>query len=172
MAKVDRGDDDECWPWLGAVNEETGYGIFNQNGTTRAAHQIAYEIGHGPIPDGLEPDHGCRNRPCVNWWHLEAVTHQENVLRSYSPSALAARSEECPNRHRYTAETTLLIGGQRRCAICLAAKQQRRNLTKRQARMRRKLEGVMISHGGGDTLSGRRQDANAPAFNESALAAT
>lgn len=164
MAKVDRGGPGECWPWLGAINLETGYGLFNQNGTTRLVHQVAYEIGYGKIPEGLEPDHTCRNRPCVNWFHLEAVTHRENVLRSYSPSAIAAASDECPNGHRYTPETTLDVDGQRRCAICWAAKQERRNTTKRLARMRVRLEEVVDSDGGG------RQDANAHANNEQALA--
>lgn len=134
MCKVDRCGDDECWPWLGAINRETGYGYFNQNGTIRLAHQVAYEIGHGKIPPGLEPDHTCRNRPCVNWHHLEAVTHRENVLRSTSPSALAAQSDECPNGHKYTPDTTFYIGLQRRCDLCWTAKMERRNQTKREAR--------------------------------------
>ena len=137
MTKIGHLDGSDCWMWLGALNPETGYGYFNQEGTIRLAHQVAYELGHGPMPAGLEPDHTCVNRPCVNWDHLEAVTHRENVLRSNSPAALQARSEVCPNDHHYTPANTLIIDGNRRCAICLYAKQERRNRTKREARARR-----------------------------------
>jgi hypothetical protein len=36
----------------------------------------------GPIPDGLQLDHLCRVRCCVNPNHLEPVTAKENTLRS------------------------------------------------------------------------------------------
>lgn len=45
------------------------------------AHRLSYELFVGPIPDGYELDHLCRNRGCVNPAHLEAVTHRVNVLR-------------------------------------------------------------------------------------------
>lgn len=137
MMKVGRRSDDDCWPWLGAINKISGYGYFNQNGRTRLAHQVAYEVGNGSLPEGLEPDHTCRNRPCVNWHHLEAITHRENVLRSNGASAQYARREKCPNDHPYTPETTLWTDGGRRCAICASGKKQRRNQTKREARRSR-----------------------------------
>lgn len=137
MAKIDRRSDDDCWPWLGALNSDTGYGYFNQDGKTRLAHQVAYEIAYGEIPAGMEPDHRCSNRPCVNWHHLEAVTHRENVLRSKGISAMYAHREHCPNDHPYTPDSTIWTEAGRRCAICLAAKMDRRNRTKREARMRR-----------------------------------
>ena len=45
------------------------------------AHRVAYELFVGPIPDGLELDHLCRRRNCINPDHLEAVTHAENIAR-------------------------------------------------------------------------------------------
>jgi len=42
----------------------------------------------GPVPDGLELDHLCRNRYCVNPHHLEAVSHRTNVLRGFIPPKL------------------------------------------------------------------------------------
>ena len=54
---------------------------------TFIAHRFAYQYMIGPIPDGLELDHLCRNRPCVNPYHLEPVTRAVNHARM-----LAARA--------------------------------------------------------------------------------
>jgi hypothetical protein len=80
-----------CWLWT-SIKTERGYGYFIAN-TSRAArtpnggqkrvpaHRYAYELVVGPVPEGLELDHLCRNHSCVNPAHLEPVTHQENVRR-------------------------------------------------------------------------------------------
>ena len=76
-----------------------GYGQFELGGGSRQkrnrtyAHRFAYEQAKGAIPDGLEIDHLCRNRRCVNPDHLEAVTHQENQRRSgpYRPRKYRTR---------------------------------------------------------------------------------
>lgn len=76
-----------CWIWTGYTSR-LGYGIFGPGGrsVTMPAHRWSYEHFVGPVPDGLELDHLCRVRRCVNPLHLEAVTHRENCLR-----AVAAR---------------------------------------------------------------------------------
>ena len=75
---------DTCWLWEGNIATNS-YGLYTANFSgqrqTKRAHRLAYELMVGPIPDGLELDHLCRVRNCVNPAHLEAVTHQENVLR-------------------------------------------------------------------------------------------
>jgi len=68
-----------CWEWMGACRG--GYGRFHVGNRNALAHRVAYEALVGPMPDGLQPDHLCRNRPCVNTAHLEPVTNAVNCRR-------------------------------------------------------------------------------------------
>lgn len=71
-----------CWPWLGR-KKPSGYGLYHDGkGSSRHAHRVAYELMIGPVPDEMELDHLCRRRDCVNPYHLEPVTHVENMRRS------------------------------------------------------------------------------------------
>lgn len=69
------------------VHSKTGYGKYylgREDGRpkTGLAHREIYSQQVGPIPGGLEIDHLCRNRRCVNVDHLEVVTHTENMRRA------------------------------------------------------------------------------------------
>ena len=99
-----------CWEWVGSL--------------TPSAHRFYYEREYGPIPEGLEIDHLCRNRKCVRPDHLEAVTHRENVLRGVSPPALHARKIHCPQGHLYE-------DGKRRCRECVIEETARRTALRR-----------------------------------------
>lgn len=74
--KVARGPG--CWEWNGNFRPQ-GYGIFTEGQKVKYAHRVAWELTHGPIPDGLVIDHLCFNRACVNPAHLRVVTQQINA---------------------------------------------------------------------------------------------
>lgn len=97
----------ECWEWTGTRNNR-GYGTFSLYFSGRKpspyksilAHRFSYESFIGPIPDGLQIDHLCRVRHCVNPNHLEPVTARENTFRSAkSASVINDAKTHCPQGH-------------------------------------------------------------------------
>lgn len=69
-----------CWLWTGSLTS-SGYGHFSIRNLYYQAHKLLYILHVGPIPDGLQIDHLCRTRRCVNPDHLEVVTQAENCQR-------------------------------------------------------------------------------------------
>lgn len=78
---VERGEPDECWDFKGCL--KAGYGVVLINHVQHQAHRLAYVATYGPVPEGLEIDHLCRNKRCVNPAHLEAVTRSQNMRRRF-----------------------------------------------------------------------------------------
>ena len=74
--------DTHCWNWIGSISG--GYGQLSDGGRTTPAHRYAYRQYVGPIPDGLDLDHLCLHRTCVNPWHLEPVTRKEHRRRQFA----------------------------------------------------------------------------------------
>jgi len=110
-----------CWLWLGFL-DKWGYGRFGRI----LAHRIAFSALVGPIPEGLELDHLCGERQCVNPAHLEPVTHEENMRRR------SATQTHCKNGHEYSAENTYLRpNGRRDCRACI--RHRVREYSRRQA---------------------------------------
>ena len=105
-----------CWLWI--AGKSVGYGHLMLKGVHMWAHRVSYERHIGPIPPGLEIDHLCRMRACVNPAHLEPVTRGTNILRGLSPSAINARKTHCPKGHQYDAVYPQRGRLGRRCTTC------------------------------------------------------
>lgn len=111
-----------CWVWT-SVQYHAGYGKFHNGTTMIGAHRWSYMHFKGPIPPGLEIDHLCRVRLCVNPDHLEAVTRVENLRRA-NPAAWrrGPRHSHCRRGHEFTPDNIALDSrGQRLCLTCKRA---------------------------------------------------
>lgn len=85
----DRGYASPCWICQLSKTPEGYAHMSDGTGYQRPAHRVMWERERGPIPEGLQIDHLCRQRDCVNPDHLEPVTPAENVRRSLAARGLA-----------------------------------------------------------------------------------
>jgi hypothetical protein len=116
----DRGFTSPCWISTRSGNGD-GYTKLTFEGKLYSTHRFAYETLVGPIPDGLVPDHLCRQRACCNPSHLELITRRENVLRGDGPAARNATKTRCPRGHALTGDNLIpanLRQGSRACLTC------------------------------------------------------
>ncbi|OZC59327.1 hypothetical protein CH276_22515 [Rhodococcus sp. 06-470-2] len=124
VTEIDRGHTSQCWEWQGATSNR-GYGQVGRNGKTCSTHVVAYVELVGPIPDGLQIDHLCRNRKCCNPEHLEPVTGRVNCSRS-----IQATKIRCHKGHPL-AGANLIIKKRpnglqiRNCRVCTLETQRR-----------------------------------------------
>jgi len=129
-----------CWLWM-AGEARGGYAKFKADGKTVVAHKWYWETRNGPVPGGLELDHLCRVRCCVNPIHLEAVTPLVNFQRGLrlGPAMIGRKAQNanlltCSKGHPFSG-----ISGrpgkkrQRFCKICRAEYQLRYRMNRSRA---------------------------------------
>ncbi|MGW5518483.1 HNH endonuclease signature motif containing protein [Nocardia africana] len=125
-----------CWNWTRAKSA-AGYGVVRPAGSKQVVytHRASFEFHRGPIPTGMDIDHLCRNRACCNPTHLEAVTHQVNMLRApFTALDLHRNKTHCVNGHEFTPENTYQARSQRRCKTCRKASDAARYLRRKAAK--------------------------------------
>lgn len=119
---------DGCW-LHGLAKDRDGYGAISERGKSKRAHIVMYESVHGKVPLGLQLDHLCRVRCCVNPDHLEPVTGSVNIRRGIGPrlggirlqainAERNAKRTHCPHGHAYTADNCMYHHGLRECRTC------------------------------------------------------
>lgn len=117
-----------CWLWT-ANTVPSGYGQVSlrrfrrrRDGLSSIAHRISYEAFVGPIPSGLDIDHLCRVRCCVNPDHLEPVTRSVNLRRGIGPMLASLRDSKratCKVGHPLTEDNVIArLDGSRICRLC------------------------------------------------------
>lgn len=116
-----------CHTWLGC-QLPLGYGRVSIDGAPDYAHRVRYEREIGPIPEGMELDHICRNAACCNPQHLEPVTHRENVLRGNSPTAANALKTHCSKGHPLSGDNLCPYNKKRGYRTCLICKRERNRI--------------------------------------------
>lgn len=117
--------EDGCW--VPRKQPKThGYVYVMSSGVIHRAHRLIYETLVGPIPDGLQIDHLCRNRPCINPLHLEPVTARQNSLRGQTFAARRAAQTHCLRGHAFDLLNTYISAvGTRKCRECMRGYKRR-----------------------------------------------
>lgn len=123
---------DTCWLWQGKIGKD-GYGRLSWEGADQAAHRVAFRLVTGRyIPKGMELDHLCRVRHCVNPLHLEIVTRAENVRRGLMGVMRQPRTSRsrvprtaCNSGHPYPPDQEPTPGRGMVCRVCADLRRER-----------------------------------------------
>lgn len=104
---------DGCWPWTAGLSRGYPYVAYRGQGTY--GHRLMYEAIVGPIPEGLNLDHLCRNPICVRPDHLEPVTQFENCRRGLKGEL----KTHCKHGHPWIPENIYVrTNGHQMCKVC------------------------------------------------------
>jgi len=107
--KVGRQGENECWLWLAKAKHPYGYGRMSAGRNVQLkAHQIAWALENGPIPDGLSVLHECDNPSCCNPHHLFLGTQKANI----EDAVQKGRASRPPIRRGADHHNTKLTNGQ------------------------------------------------------------
>lgn len=152
-----------CWHWRGSISK-WGYGkFFPSHRECVASHIYAYEQLRGDVPPGraIQIDHLCRNRACVNPWHMELVTARINCWRGASPAAYNHAKTHCIRGHEFTPENTFSTKTHPNSRFCLTCRRikgreydaKRREQKLAAARARREAKRAAEQHATGTQAS-------------------
>ena len=122
-----------CWLWSGPLwpNGYASHQFGGRGNKAVLAHRFSYELHKGPVPEGLDLDHLCRMRCCVNPDHLEPVTRKVNINRSGLVGKWY-RGDVCKYGHPFDLLNTYRgRDGFRQCRICRAKRDLERKIRKR-----------------------------------------
>lgn len=119
-----------CWLWTASTRDggrSHQYGKHHdENGRAQRAHRLAYELVHGPIPEGLVVMHTCDTPRCINPGHLTLGTIRENTWDAIEKGRMPFTIGRCRNGHDYTPENTITRHtGQKHCKTCQKAAMDR-----------------------------------------------
>jgi hypothetical protein len=112
-----------CWLWTAGqtgrdAKRGRGYGMFYFGNQRMLAHRWAWAHWRGEIPEGMQIDHLCKVKRCVNPDHLEVVTPAENMARQAATVPFQLRATHCPNGHAYEPDNAYVWGHTVRCREC------------------------------------------------------
>lgn len=113
-----------CWLAHNASYTKQGYSKVWYEGKMRSFHRLMFELSMGPIPPGLEIDHLCFVRCCVNPQHLECVTPSVNTKRMWDRKISSHKKDFCRNGHRYSDDPKIYRGA-RVCKKCVKIRSSR-----------------------------------------------
>lgn len=118
------------WMWTAAASgpAQRQYGAIKYGKRVRKAHVVIWEMLVGPVPEGLDLDHLCEHKLCVNPNHLRPATRRENSIRGRNKDDDASLLAY-PCGHPRTAENTYRSRSKgfehRWCRLCGVAASRR-----------------------------------------------
>ena len=77
LSRVDKEGPGGCWIWKGYMKPDQ-YGQILIGSKMLQAHRASFQLFVGEIPDGMQIDHLCHCKACVNPAHLRLATPSEN----------------------------------------------------------------------------------------------
>ena len=105
-----------CFIWSGRVDKRDGRALVWRGKTPYAAQRAVYEAHVGPIAEGMELDHTCRNPQCVAPHHAEPVTRPENEKRKNLRYRMKLTT--CKAGHDLRVNKAITPNGGITCRIC------------------------------------------------------